>query len=334
MHLRNHAALVSTILAAFLTVTALAACPGKVPGVPGRGGSKVDPDSCGNYAASDAGRKLKAFLKATASLETRVTETAKVVKQSCIIMGEKLQMASTELNGETDVVCARVITRIQDNLKVGLKANASLKVEYKPAVCKVDMRASAKAAAECEGKAEADIKATCEGRCNGTCSGGCEGKAGTGGNSGQCDGVCKGTCEGSCEGSANVEASASCRAEAEVDASLNVECSEPEFKVEAEASAIVDTSKIEMTISALREGMPQIFSVQARLKPLQRAVATWATSSAELAASANDLAASFKDQALCISGQIAAAASMVTNIKASVSVSVEVSASASGTVGH
>ncbi len=330
MHLRNF---VAPFLIAILATT-LAACPGKVPGIPGGGGSKVDPNSCGNYAVSDAGRKLKAFLTATANLETRVTETAKVVKQSCIMMGEELQMASTELNGETDVVCARVITRVQDNLKVGLKANASLKVEYKPAVCTVDIRASARAAAECEGKAEADIKATCEGRCNGTCSGGCEGKAGTGGNSGQCDGVCKGQCDGSCDGSAKVDASASCRAQAEVDASLNVECTEPELTIEAEASAVVDTSKIELTMNALRKGLPKIFSVQARLKPLQSAVATWATSAGELAASANDLAGSFKDQALCISGQIAAAASMVTNIKASVSVSVEVSASASGTVGH
>ncbi|MBK7540130.1 MAG: hypothetical protein IPI49_33200 [Myxococcales bacterium] len=48
--------------------------------------------------------------------------------------------------------------------------------------------------------------------------------------------------------------------------------------------------------------------MQARLKPLQAAVATWATSAGSLAASANDLAASFKDQALCISGQIAPAA--------------------------
>jgi hypothetical protein len=332
MNLRNQLALA---LAALAVVT-LTACPGKIPGgLPGSGSSKVDPNTCGNYAVSDAGRKLKAFLTATSNLEVRVTETAKVVKQSCLIMGEKLKMASTELNAaETDVVCARVITRIQDNLKVGLKANASLKVEYKPAICQVDMRASARAAAECEGKAEADIKASCEGRCNGTCSGGCEGKAGTGGNSGQCDGVCKGQCDGTCDGSAKVDASAQCRAQAEVDASLNVQCSEPEFKVDAEASAIVDTSKIELTLAALREGLPQIFSVQARLRPLQSAVATWATGAAELAASANDLAGSFKDQAFCISGQIAAAASMVTNIKASVSVSVEVSASASGTVGH
>lgn len=331
MHLRNH---VAPFLVAILAAATLTACPSKVPGIPGGGSSKVDPNTCGNYAVSDAGRKLKAFLTATSNLEVRVHETAEVVKTSCKMMGEELKMSANELDGQTDVVCARVITRIQDNLKVGLKANAQLKVEYTPAVCKVDMRASARAAAECEGKAEADIKATCEGRCNGTCSGSCEGKAGTGGNSGQCDGVCKGTCEGSCEGSAKVDASAQCRAQAEVDASLNVECTEPELKIEAEASAVVDTSKIELTLNALRAGLPKIFSVQARLKPLQSAVATWATSAGELAASAGDLAGSFQDQAMCISGQIAAAASMVTNIKAEVNVSVEVSASASGTIGH
>ena len=45
------------------------------------------------------------------------------------------------------------------------------------------------------------------------------------------------------------------------------------------------------------------------------------------------LAQSFKDQALCISGQIAAAAKLIGSIEANVSVSVEVSASASGTIG-
>ena len=42
---------------------------------------------------------------------------------------------------------------------------------------------------------------------------------------------------------------------------------------------------------------------------------------------------SFKDQAMCITGQIAAAANAATSIQANVSVSVEVSAEACGEVG-
>ena len=67
----------SVILASSL----LAACghglPGKPgvpsgvpdkPGVPGGASGEVDPNTCGNYAAQDAGAKLKAFLQATKDL--------------------------------------------------------------------------------------------------------------------------------------------------------------------------------------------------------------------------------------------------------------------------
>ena len=44
-------------------------------------------------------------------------------------------------------------------------------------------------------------------------------------------------------------------------------------------------------------------------------------------------AQSFKDQAMCISGQLAAAVHAATSIHANIEVSVSVSASASGSVG-
>lgn len=319
--------------------TALTGCP---KGLPGRGGSgAVDPNSCGNYSTTDTGRKIKAFLTATADLETTVVETEKVVKQSCIMMGNELGMGAADLEGDTKSVCTKVINTINDNLKVSIKADAKLNVEYKPAVCTVDVQASAKAAAECEAKADADIEVKCEGTCSGTCEGKCDGKcegtAGTGGSAGECNGQCEGTCEGNCsggcEGHADVNASAECKASAEVKASVDVQCTEPEFKIEAEASAVIDASKAEMTLKALRAGMPKLLSVKARLKPLQGAISVWASTAKGLAAEASQIASSFKDQAFCISGQLAAAASMVGNINASVSVSVEVSASASASAG-
>jgi modification target Cys-rich repeat protein len=249
------------------------------------------------------------------------------------MMGNELHMNGADLQGETNDVCARVITNIQNNLKVSLKPEAKLNVHYKPAVCKVDLEASAHAAAQCEGKADADVGASCTGTCHGTCSGTCSGKAGTGGNSGQCDGACSGTCKGSCEGHANVNASAQCKANAEVHASVDVQCTEPELTIEADAKLVVDTSKLELTLGALRHGLPKILSVKARLEPLQAAVVTWAASAKELADAGAGLAQSFKDQAMCISGQIAGAVEMVSHIQASVHVSVEVSASASGTIG-
>jgi len=321
----------------------LTACPGgaglpAVPGGGGGGGGKVDPNSCGNYAVSDAGRKLRAFLEATVELNDTVTQTVSVVKESCRIMGEELGMAPGELEGETKAVCDKVIAQLKNDLKVGLKAEAALKVDYKPAVCKVNVDAAAKAAAECEAKAEGEVSVQCEGTCSGTCNGECAGKcAGSSGSGGackgRCEGTCKGNCSGGCEGAADVKASAQCEAKAEVHASVTAECTEPELKVTVDAKMIVDKTRAEAAINAIKKGMPKMLSVKARLRPLGVATRTWINAAQELSRAGRDLTSSFKDQALCITGQISAAVGMIANIEASVSVSVEVSASASGTIG-
>jgi hypothetical protein len=297
MHL-NTRLLLATALVTLVSVTG---CP--KGGMPGAGGlptkpdgvptsmpsGEVDPNTCGNYAAIDAGRKLKAFLQATKDLQTTTEETVKVVKQSCVMMGHELGMSDADLNGETDGICAKVITTYQNNLKVSLKANAKLTVKYKPAVCKVDAQASAKATAECEGSAT----------------------AGTGGNSG----------------------GGQCKAAGAVNASLNVQCTEAELTIDADAKVVLDKTKLEMTLKALRDGLPKLLSLKARLEPLQAAVQVWAKSAAELKDMGPKFAQSFKDQAMCISGQITAAVNASTHIQANVNVSVSVTASASATAG-
>lgn len=324
------------IAACAAAVLALTACPGG-PKIPGRSSGGVDPNTCGNYAASDAGRKLKAFLEATVRVDQEAQRLVNIVGESCAIMGRELGMAASELEGQPKDVCARVYGRLNDDLKVSIKADAKLKVVYKPAVCTLDLQASARAAAQCEAKAEADVQMTCNGTCSGTCNGTCKGSgsAGTGGSggSGECNGVCEGSCQGSCDGWAEANASAECRAQAEVNASVDMTCTEPEFTVEAEASAIVDASKAEKALNAMRKGFPKIFSVQARLKPFEAAVKTWAGTATSLAGAGRDLANSFKDQALCITGQIKAAADAVARVNVNIEVSVEVSASASASAG-
>jgi hypothetical protein len=229
----------ATTVAALVSVTS---CGGSLPGggnIPGKPAAldkvpsnlpsgEVDPNTCGNYAAVDAGRKLKAFLQAVKDLETTAGETVKVVKQSCIMMGQELGMAEAELAGETDAVCNKVIATYQNNLKVTLKANAKLTVKYQPAVCTVDPQLAARATADCEGGAT----------------------AGTGGSG----------------------AGGSCRAAAGVKASLEMKCTEPKLTLEADSKLVLDKSKLEMTLKALRDGLPRLFSIQARLAPLKAAV--------------------------------------------------------------
>jgi len=304
-----------------------AACGGKVPGAGGPGGSsgKVDPNSCGSYAASDAGAKLKLFLTAVADLDTRTTEAANVVRESCVTMGKELGMAEGDLGGQTKDMCAKVWSTYNANMSVAVKGKAALKIVYKPAVCTVDVQATAEATAKCEGKASADVGATCSGTCNGACDGTCSAKSA----SGECAGTCSGTCKGSCEGHADVNASAQCEASAQAQASADVKCTEPEFSVTLDASLVVDKTKAEQTVNAMKAGFPKLLALHARMASLGAAVEATAKASAELASAGKDLASSFKDQAFCVSGQIAAAASAAANIPANVAVSVEVSASAS-----
>ncbi|MCX5743665.1 MAG: hypothetical protein NT062_14330 [Proteobacteria bacterium] len=333
-----------------IALVTLGGCPKKLPGGPSiPGGDKVpggvpgglpgnsdtvEPNGCGSYASmGDVGRKLHAFLEATATMQKVTGDTVAVVKESCVIMGKELGMSEADLGGQTKEVCAKVYGTIDSNMKVAVKAKAAFKVVIVPAVCKVSIDASAKAAAECEGSASANVSASCSGKCSGKCDGKCEGKVGTGGNAGQCDGVCKGKCEGSCEGHADVNASAQCKASAEVKANAEVTCTDPSVTVTLDAKMTVDKTKAEQTLKALKAGLPKIFSVKARLEPLQAATTSWVKSAGELASSGAGFAQAFKDQALCITGQLAAVAKASTQIQANVSVSVEVSASASASAG-
>jgi modification target Cys-rich repeat protein len=338
-------------------VTALAACGGKLPGgkdipgsdkVPGGGavpgglgGSSgmVDPNTCGNYAGMEAGARLKAFLTAVQDLQKRSQETVEVVKTSCKMMGKELGLGDADFpeGMETNDVCAKVWGVYNENMKVAVKNKSAFKIKYKPAVCKVNIEATAEAAAKCEGKASADVGATCSGVCRGKCDGQCAGggKAGTGGagGGGQCNGECKGTCHGECEGHADVKASGQCKAHAQAHASADMQCTEAELTVTLDAKLVVDKSKAEQTLKAIQTGLPKLLSIRARLKPLQAAAESTATAAAELKDMGPKFVNSFKDQAMCISGQIAAAANAATSIQANINVSVSVSAEAHGSVG-
>src|SRR4051794_27667782 len=161
---------VSRLMMAVVFVS-VAACGGKVPGgkgmpggdkipggdkVPGGMGGEsgmVDPNSCGNYAGTEAGARLKAFLEAVVELQARSKETVDIVSDSCKTMGKELGMADADLSGEPKELCAKVWNAYNENMKVAVKGKAAFKITYKPAVCQVDVNAEADIAAKCEGKA-------------------------------------------------------------------------------------------------------------------------------------------------------------------------------------
>ena len=329
----------SIISLMLLSLVALTACPGAgvpgVPGIPGAGATDVDPDACGNYDADDAGKKLKAFLKATQALQTSVVETEAEIKVSCGAMATELGV-STE--GDTATVCNAVSDSIKEHLSVGLKAGAKLELVYEPPTCTINASAAASAAASCEGSASADVGVTCNGVCNGKCDGTCEGSSDSGG---ECNSKCDGTCEGSCNGYADVEASLECEATAEVTASVEAECTEPTLEVKFEAEMVVDAPKVETVKKALMAGMPKLLQLSAKVKvPLIGAAKAWAKSAKGLADSGAKLMKDMgREMGTCVSGQLAGAGKMVGEITGSldvqleVSVNVSASASAEGSAG-
>ncbi len=135
----------------------------------------VDANACGNYASTNIGKQIKAFLKATNALDKAVHDAENHVKLACIDMGKELEMSDGDLKGDTKKVCNAVATKLDATLKASVKAEAKLEIEYKPAVCTIDASVQARAQAACGGSAS----------------------TGTGGSSG----------DGACASSAEVEAS-------------------------------------------------------------------------------------------------------------------------------
>lgn len=177
---------------------------------------------------------------------------------------------------------------------------------------KDNLKVSLKAGAKLKIKytpAKCTVDANASAAAGGACAGGAS--AGTGGSSG----------------------GGECKAAAAVNASIHAECTEPQLTIDADAKVVVDKSKLEMTLKAARDGLPKLLSISARIKPIEEAVNVWAKTAADLKDMGPKFAQSFKDQAMCVTGQIAAAANAATHIHAEVSVSVQVSASASGSVG-
>jgi hypothetical protein len=323
-----------------VVVLSLAGCPPAKPAPTtggAAGGAGLDPEACGDISTSDVGRRLHAFLVATAELDRQVTEMEQAVRTSCKTIGAELQMAPADLDGTTKEMCNRVWTTLKADLAAGLRSQQAMVVDYKPGVCTVDVDAAARMAAQCEAQASGTATVTCNGTCTGTCHGACSGTCEGGAAGGQCNGRCNGTCDGSCTGgctgAADVHASAECKAQAEVHASVTMQCTDPQLTITLKQEDLADAAKANLAATALRKGLPRLLWVAARAKPLAHAVEGWAHAADELGQSAGSLAEQFADRAICVGGQVASALAAVAHIQASISVSVEISVQASGTIG-
>lgn len=321
-------------------VAVLAACPPPGGGGAGGGGARgpqggvaVNPDMCGRIDTTDVGRKLYAFLVASAELDRASLELENTVRDACIRMANDLGVAAT---GSTKEVCMRAKSELEANLQVSVRTEQRLVTKYTPPVCKTDVDFTAGFVAECEARAQADISVSCDGRCSGTCSGACDGTCSSGTSAqcnGQCAGTCRGSCSGSCEGYADVDASAECKASAEIRATTRTTCTPAKTEIVTEDVTVVDATKWNRAMAAINNGLPGLLTAGKKLELVARALVLWGQTGASLAKSSGQLAGQLGAQGACVAGQLVAVAAAAANIQARVSVSIEVSASVSASAG-
>jgi hypothetical protein len=316
--------------------------PGTGPGAGGRGGGGgggsaaggVNPDACGPINTSKVGRKLYAFLVASAELDRASLELEQSVKGACIKMAQELQVAT---DGDTKTVCDRAIAALDANLEISVSKETRMVTRVKPAECTTNIDFMAGIVAECEATVAADVNIQCEGSCGGTCSGQCDGTCAATNASGQCAGECNGTCRGSCsadcQGYADVSASAECKASAEVRASVNTTCTEPEVEVVQQDVTVVDDTKFQMAMAAIRVGMPTLLKAGAKAKLVAKAAVLWAQTAGSLVKSSGQIIGEIGERGLCVGGQLAGALAAVAQVEARFTVSIEVSASVSASAG-
>lgn len=319
---------------------ALGACPPAGPvggpggGVSGGGGAGINPAACGTINTSKTGRKLYAFLVASAELDRASIELEQSVADACRKMATTLGVSSA---GTTKEVCTRAATELDANLKVSVSTEHRLVTRYTPPVCHTDLEITAGFVAECEASARADVNVSCSGRCDGTCSGACDGACAAGGAGGQCGGQCSGTCRGrctgQCDGYAEVDASAECKASAEVRAGLHTECTEPKLEVVRQDVTVVDDTRFQRAVAAIELGMPQILRAGAKLERAGHALGNWVGTGASLVRSTGQLIGELGEKGACVVGQIGGVMAAAANIQARFSVSIEVSAQFSASAG-
>lgn len=328
-----------------ILVFVLAACPAPQPG-PGGGGlgggggggaggrAAISPDACGKIDTTNVGRKLYAFLVASAELDRSSLELERSVHDACKRMAVELGVSPA---GDIKEVCTRAANELEANLQVSVKSESRLVTRTVPPVCKTDVDFTASFVAQCEARASADVDVRCSGRCGGTCNGACDGTCAGSPAGGQCNGACEGTCRGrcsgGCDGYVDVDASAECKASAEVRAVTHTECTEPRVEVVRENVTVVDDTKFQKAMAAINAGMPTIVKAGVKLERAAKAAGLWVSTGASLVKASGQLVGELGEKAVCVGGQLAAVAMAATQIQARFSVSIEVSAQVSASAG-
>jgi hypothetical protein len=289
-----------------LLLLLLAACPppGGTRTVPGGNGAQgINPDACGTINTTDSGRKLYAFLVASAELDRATAELENSIRDACRKMAIDLGVSP---DGDTRDVCTRASQELQANLQVSVKTEHQSVMRTTPPVCHTDISLAADFAAECEGQARGSVKGTCEG---GTQTG------------------------NECNGTSSVDASAECKSSAEVHAATHTTCTPGHVEVVQQDVTVVDATKWAKAQAAINDGIPELMLAGMKLQIAGQAAVHWADTAQQFGQSAGELAADLGAASVCVAGQVAGVVAAIGQIQARFSVSIEVSAELSASAG-
>jgi hypothetical protein len=296
----------------------------------------VNPDACGKIDVTPTGRRLYAFLRATAEMQKQVAAINRDAKRACLAMAAELKLPAAQLQGDTLFVCKNVAAAVREGLDAGMVTKeAKYEVIYKPAVCTVDLDVAAQATAECEARAQADVTVVCQGECRGTCTGECQGACATrgadGACAGECQGICRGRCEGGCDGAADVTGEATCEASGEIRANLSSTCTDPVIETRYEPAEVKDPVKFEQTQRAIAIGLPQLLIVLEKMRgPVAASFAVWGKTVGQLYNAGSKLVDELEDASVCVLAQIGAAFAAVAQVEVQIQITIEASVEVGG----
>src|SRR3954467_1586215 len=137
---RGRLARMMKVALAVVCLLGVAACPpppsGPGGGGGGGGGAGISPDSCGKIDTNPVGRKLYAFLVASAELDRASIELEGKVHYAC---GRMATILGVPAGGDTKELSNRASIALRDNLQVSVKSESRLVTRTVPPVCHTDV---------------------------------------------------------------------------------------------------------------------------------------------------------------------------------------------------
>jgi len=300
--------------------------------------------------------KIGAFVQAAKDLVALSARMDAEVTSACQRMGADLGVAPAQMQATPNVAASTAACNaVAAEIGAALKGGVTLKAQFTPPKCEVNVAARASCEGQCKvevepaqivakcdpGKLSGQCKGTCKGQCDGTCNGTCQGECTAKDAQGKCTGQCKGTCQGSCSATCHAscqgewqapkcegsvtgpKVDADCKASCDASAKITAQCTKPALDLQASANA----EALGKVLATLRANLPVLITAQFKIgKEIAGDLQTLVRIGGQLR---GEIGGAGAKAVACVS----AAATAVASASVSVNVSFKASASVNGKAG-